>query len=91
MALRQVMAFTINAHLVQENGEKFYFPFTVLGKDYYKAEGMLEKYLKENKKDTGLKYRDVVGFRADKTERIVMDVSDDNYVLVFNELLNQRD
>ena len=85
MSIRAVMAFTINAHLLQENGKTFYFPFTIIAKNYSQAEKMLEKYLNENKKDTNLKYKDVVGFRAEKTERIIMDVSNDNHVTVFEE------
>jgi len=85
MSLKAVMAFTINAHLLQENGEKFYFPFTIIAKNYSQAEKLLEKYLKENKKDTKLKYEDVVGFRGEKTEQIIMDISTNECILDFKE------
>lgn len=85
MALRRVMAFTIDANLLWEDGEVSYFPFTIIAKNYSKAESLLEKYLKENKKDTNLKYKDVVGFRGNKTERIIMDVSDDGCVVAIKE------
>ena len=85
MSLRTVTAFTFNVHLLQENGDRFYYPFIIIAKNSAQAETLLEKYLKENKKDTNLKYKDVVGFRGEKTEQIVMDVSDDNCVTVYKE------
>ena len=85
MSLRTVTVFTINAHLLQENGNTFYFPFIITAKNSSQAETLLEKYLKENKKDTGLIYKEVVGFRGEKTEQIIMDVSDNNCVTVYKE------
>ena len=85
MSLRSVTVFTINANLLWEDGEVSYFPFKIYAKDYYSAEKSLEKYLKKNKKDTGLKYKEVVGFKAESSDKIIMDISENNLVEIFKE------
>lgn len=74
MSLRSVTIFKIHANLLWEDGEISYFPFTIYAKDYSSAENLLRKYLNENKQDTGLKYKKVVGFKPASSDNIIMDV-----------------
>ena len=72
--LKRVIVFEINAHLSQDDGKTFYFPFTIKADDYKQAEILLEKYLIENKKDTGLIYKECVGMMPLPSHSVIIDI-----------------
>lgn len=86
--LREVSIFVLKANLEQENGTTFSMEFNIIAKSSENAITLLEKYLTENKKDTRLIYKRVVGISNIRTDNVIMNVLDDNTAQIYKTLLN---
>ena len=72
--LKSVCVYELMVRLYRVDGTNYTFPFIVHAEDGIKARSILEKYLTENKEDSGLKYEKVDCIWNTGSKYIVMNV-----------------